>query len=113
MSWRPAIQSGGDGALAKIRPYLSTAFLAALIFYFGVSGLTGERGLLRGQRREATLTEQTRKLNALKTERARLETEVRLLSDDHLSLDLLEEEARTMLGFARPTDYVIRNTSRS
>ena len=99
--------------LAKIRPYLSTACLAALIFYFGVNGLTGERGLLHGQRREATLVEQTRKLKALKAERARLETEVNLLSDSHLSLDLLEEEARTMLGFARPTDYVIRHPSRT
>lgn len=99
--------------LAKLRPYLSTAMLATLIFYFGVSGLTGERGMLRGQRREATLAEQTRRLKVLKAEHSRLETEVRLLSDDHLSLDLLEEEARTMLGFARPTDYVIRNPGRS
>ena len=97
---------------ARFRPYLSTAFLATLIFYFGMSGLTGERGLLHGQSREATLIEQERKLKALKAEHARLETEVRLLSDRHLSLDLLEEEARTMLGFAAPSDYVIRHPSR-
>jgi cell division protein FtsB len=94
---------------ARLRPYLPTALLALLIFYFGVNALTGERGLLHGQRREATLTEQVRKLKALRAEREELQTEVRLLSDDNLSRDLLEEKARTMLGFADPSDYVIRN----
>ncbi len=98
---------------ARLKPYLSTALLAALIFYFGVSGLTGERGLLHGQEREATMLEQDRKLKQLKAEHARLETEVRLLSDQSLSLDLLEEEARTMLGFAAPSDYVIRHPRQS
>jgi cell division protein FtsB len=95
--------------VAKFRPYLPTAFLALLIFYFGVNGLTGERGLLHGASREATLTEESRKLHELRTEREQLETEVRLLSDNSLSRDLLEEEARRMLGFAGPSDYVIRN----
>ena len=94
---------------ARIRPYLPTAFLALLIFYFGVNALTGERGLLHGQRREATLAEDVRRLKALRAEREQLETEVRLLSDDNLSRDLLEEKARTVLGFADPSDYVIRN----
>jgi len=94
---------------AHFRPYLPTAFLALLIFYFGVNALTGERGLLHGQRREATLTEDVKKLKALRAEREELQTEVRLLSDDNLSRDLLEEKARTMLGFAEPSDYVIRN----
>lgn len=94
---------------ARFKPYLPTALLALLIFYFGVNGLTGERGLLHGQRREATLTDRVRTLKALRAEREDLETKVKLLSDDNLSKDLLEEEARTMLGFAAPTDYVIRN----
>jgi len=95
--------------LARLKPYLPTAALALLIFYFGVNALTGDRGLLHGHRREVTLAEQVRKLKALRSERERLETEVRLLSDDSLSRDLLEEETRTMLGFAAPSDYVIRN----
>jgi cell division protein FtsB len=94
---------------AKFRPYLPTALLALLIFYFGVNALTGERGLLQGASREATLAEQTHKLRDLRAEREQLETEVRLLSDNSLSRDLLEEEARRMLGFAGPSDYVIRN----
>jgi len=94
---------------AKFRPYLPTALLALLIFYFGVNALTGERGLLHVRRREATLAERVRVLKDLRAERERLETEVSLLSDDHLSRDLLEEEAQSRLGFADPSDYVIRN----
>lgn len=94
--------------LVRFRPYLGTALLALLIFYFGVNALVGDRGLLHGRRREATLAEQVKKLKTLRAEREQLESEVRLLSDDNLSLDLLEEESRTMLGFAAPSDYVIR-----
>jgi cell division protein FtsB len=32
----------------------------------------------------------------------------RLLRDSSLSADLLEERARSLLGFADPRDYVIR-----
>jgi cell division protein FtsB len=32
----------------------------------------------------------------------------RLLRDESLSADLLEERARSLLGFADPRDYVIR-----
>ena len=39
------------------------------------------------------------------------EIEVRDLSDDHLSRDLLEERARLLLGYADPRDYVIRNNN--
>jgi cell division protein FtsB len=93
----------------RLRPYLPTAFFAALIFYFGAHMLTGERGLLIGARREEALAERRELLTKLKAERERLEIEVRDLSDDHLSRDLLEERARLLLGYADPRDYVIRN----
>ncbi len=94
---------------ARFRPYLPTALLALLIFYFGVNALTGDRGLLHGHRRNETLASRSLELKRLRARREELETEVRLLSDDSLSRDLLEERARTLLGFADPSDYVIRN----
>ena len=44
----------------------------------------------------------------LRAERTDLEREVRLLGDSSLSVDLLEERAHVLLGFADPRDYVIR-----
>ena len=41
--------------LASLRPYLSTAFLALLIFYFGFHAFTGEGGLLQSDKRDAAL----------------------------------------------------------
>ncbi len=95
--------------LASFRPYLPTALFAVFIFYFGVHALTGDRGLLTGERREETLAARAREFERLRSERAELELEVRLLSDRNLSRDLLEERARTLLGYADPRDYVIRN----
>ena len=94
--------------LARIRPYLPTAFLAFLIFYFGFHAFTGDRGLLTSAQREQTLQAKTQELVRLKTERQDLEARARLLRDSSLSADLLEERARSLLGYSDPRDYVIR-----
>lgn len=93
---------------ARVKVYLPTVFLGVLIFYFGFHALTGERGLLSHQRRKETLQLRTHQLAELKKERADLEARARLLSTHSLSADLLEERARTLLGFVGPGDYVIR-----
>lgn len=93
--------------VARLRPYLSAAVVPFLIFYFAVNLLAGERGLLAHARRDNALAQREQRLKALRAEHANLETEVRLLSDDHLSRDLLEERAREMLGYADPRDYTV------
>lgn len=94
--------------LALCRTYGLTAFLAAGIFYFGFHMLTGERGLLSARQRALTLAERSKELNHLRRERMDLEARARLLSDRSLSADLLEERARSLLGYVGPRDYVIR-----
>ncbi len=93
---------------ASIRPYLPTAILAFLMFYFGLHALTGERGVLAQDERVATLESKTAELERLKTVRKDMEARAYLLRDEHLSADLLEERARSLLGFTDPRDYVIR-----
>ena len=93
---------------ASIRPYLPTATLAFLLFYFSFHALTGERGILAQGERERTLVERSTELERLTAHRKDLEIRARLLRDDHLSADLLEERARALLGFADPRGYVIR-----
>jgi cell division protein FtsB len=94
--------------LARLSTYIPTAILAGLIFYFGFNALTGDRGILTTRQREATLAEDLAELKTLRAERADLELRTRLLSDNDLSRDLLEERAHVLLGFADPRDYVIR-----
>ena len=94
--------------LARLRSYLPTAALAFLIFSFGFHAFTGDRGILTSSQRDETLTAKTRELAQVRAERQDLETRARLLRDASLSADLLEERARSLLGFADPRDYVIR-----
>lgn len=94
--------------LDQLRPYLSTALLAVLISYFGYHAFTGEGGLLQSDKRGAALIEKRAELAKLTARRHDLEVRARLLRDESLSADLLEERARSLLGFADPRDYVIR-----
>ena len=93
---------------ARIRPYLPTAALAFLIFYFGFHAFTGERGLLSSTQRDATLAAKSQELADLRAQRRDLEARAKLLRDSSLSADLLEERARSLLGFGHPNDYVVR-----
>ena len=92
----------------RLRPFIPSALLAVLIAYFGFHALTGERGLLTSGQREQTLAARTDELKQIRAERMDLEARARLLRDSSLSADLLEERARSLLGFADPDDYVIR-----
>ena len=98
----------GFAVLDRLRPFLSTAALALLISYFGYHTFTGEGGLLQSDTRDAKMIAKTRELAQLTAQRHDLEVRARLLRDTSLSADLLEERARSLLGFADPRDYVIR-----
>jgi cell division protein FtsB len=94
--------------LDRLQSYIPTALLFALIFYFGIQAMIGPRGFLLIRTRNETLRAETLQLNQLRGEREDLETRARLLRDQSLSADLLEERARYLLGVADPRDYVIR-----
>jgi len=94
----------------RLQTYLPTAILACLIFYFGFHALTGDRGLLLSRQRQEMLADKQDELRRLRLERGALETRARLLRNESLSADLLEERAHVLLGFTDPRDYVIRVT---
>jgi cell division protein FtsB len=95
----------------RLHSYLPTALLACLIFYFGFHALTGDRGLLGARQRAALLAARQDELARLRDQRAELEIRARLLRDESLSADLLEERAHVLLGFVDPRDYVIRTSA--
>jgi cell division protein FtsB len=85
----------------------SVAFLAT-VGYFSYAAWQGEYGVLRRIETEAREAELGRALALLVAERERAENRVRRLSDAFLDLDLLDEQARSVLGLARPDEIVIR-----
>lgn len=94
--------------LNAVRPYLSTAALALLLAYFAYHAFAGEQGLLTSAQRNHALAVKVAELKQLTAERQDLETRAKLLRDTSLSADLLEERARSLLGYSHPKDYVIR-----
>ena len=88
------------------RPLFGPLFLAAILFYLTFHAISGERGFY-------ALFKETRRLELLKAElaivsgqKAEVEHRVRLLEDGSIDLDLLDEESRNMLGYARPDEVV-------
>ena len=78
-----------------------------ILFYLGFHAVSGERGLF-------ALFKETRKLDLLKAEMAEtvakreaLERKVARLSNDSLDLDLLDEQARLILGLAGKNEVVV------
>ena len=82
--------------------------LIAMMGYLTFAALQGEHGLFRLFQIEATEGRLTTELAALKAERALAANKTRGLSDGSLDLDLLDEQARRVLGLARTDEILIR-----
>lgn len=80
----------------------------ALMCYFSYAAIQGKYGLFRLIQVEAQTQTLERELAELQVERAVIENKTRRLSTDFLDLDLLDEQARKVLGMARGDEIVIR-----
>jgi len=95
----------------KHRPWSALAGLTVAFFmatYFAYAAVQGDYGLFRRAEVEAQNAELARQLHALEAEIARMENLTKRLSDDYLDLDLLDEQARDVLGLLRGDEIVIR-----
>lgn len=78
-----------------------------LMYYFGSSLMSGENGYYAKQRTAAELGDKRAELESLKATREALDKKVALLSPGHLDRDLLDEQARLVLGLADKRELVI------
>ncbi|MBE1288670.1 MAG: septum formation initiator family protein [Rhodobacteraceae bacterium] len=76
--------------------------------YFGLAAIQGDSGLFERIQIEAEADELRLELAALQAETAHLETLTRRMSDTFLDLDLLDEQAREILGYLRADEIVLR-----
>jgi cell division protein FtsB len=94
------------------RPALGVIVYFAIAFglgaYFTFAAVQGDYGLFR----RAEITAENRALRAqladLEQQVARMENLTKRLSDAYLDLDLLDEQARDVLGLIRADEIVIR-----
>jgi cell division protein FtsB len=80
---------------------------ASLLGYFGYHAIQGERGLLAWLALKQQLRQADATLASLQAEQAALANRVRRLSPSTLDPDLLDEQTRLMLNFARDDEIVI------
>ncbi|MEM1313158.1 MAG: septum formation initiator family protein [Pseudomonadota bacterium] len=79
-----------------------------LTCYFAYAALQGDTGLVEQVRLTREEADLTARLEALQAERAEMQNLAHRLSDAYLDLDLLDERARAVLGYARADEIVIR-----
>ncbi|MBE1295291.1 FtsB family cell division protein [Phycobacter azelaicus] len=85
--------------------FFSIAF--ALSAYFTFAAVQGDFGLFRRVEIQAEAEELRRDLALLQQDIDQMENKTRRLSDDYLDLDLLDQQARSVLGMLRADEIVI------
>ena len=86
--------------------YFATMF--ALGIYFTYASVQGDYGLFRRVQIEAERAELAEERDRLSAEVDRMSNLTRRLSDDYLDLDLLDQQARDVLGLIRSDEVVLR-----
>ncbi|WP_299693239.1 septum formation initiator family protein [uncultured Tateyamaria sp.] len=80
----------------------------ALGIYFTFAAVQGDYGLFRRAEIEAEARVMTEQLARVQADVAQMENLTQRLSDAYLDLDLLDEQARSILGMLRSDEIVIR-----
>ncbi|MGR3635400.1 MAG: FtsB family cell division protein [Shimia sp.] len=96
----------------KSRPALGAlvffGLAIAVSIYFIFAAVQGDYGLFRRVEIAAAKSQLEAELAALDAEVAKMENLTRRLSDSYLDLDLLDQQARDVLGLLRADEIVIR-----
>ncbi|MBY6047498.1 septum formation initiator family protein [Vannielia litorea] len=99
-------------AVSRRRPAFGVviyfAVTLSLGLYFTFAAVQGDYGLFRRIEIEAEASELKAERERLKVEVAALRNKARRMSDDYLDLDLLDQQARDVLGLIRADEIVIR-----
>ena len=78
-----------------------------LSLYFSYSALNGQYGLFNKFRYQAEEAVLLKKLDQIRIVNSQLENKVHRLSKDYLDLDLLDQQARKILGLAKSNEIII------
>ena len=98
----PTSSSSGIGFIGS----LGTLLLVLIFGYFFYHVISGENGFLSLIDVQKKVTEARTELDLISSERLRLENRVSLLRDESLDPDLLDEQARRLLGYVAEDETV-------
>jgi cell division protein FtsB len=80
----------------------------SLAFYFSFAAVQGDFGKFKRIQVEAQEQDLLAQVSELRRTRTAIANKTRRMSDKYLDLDLLDEQARKILGMARGDDIIIR-----
>ena len=86
--------------------YLVAAF--TLGSYFTFAAVQGDYGVFRQVQIRSDAAQLVQERDRLQLELAEMQNRTRRLSDEFLDMDLLDEQARDVLGYVRADEIVIR-----
>lgn len=94
---------------AELHPasLIGPALFAVAVFYLAFHVVNGERGLYAYFKQSRNLEVSHAELAQLTAKREKLERKVMLMSDQSLDKDLLEEQARRLLGMAKESEIIL------
>ena len=78
-----------------------------MTLYFSYSALNGQYGLFNKFRFEAEELTLLHRLDKIRLENYQLEKKVDRLSDKYLDLDLLDQQARKILGLSKSNEIIL------
>ena len=85
---------------------LPTLLFVVVLLYFSYHAISGERGLLAFIQLSQKIDQARAELDVVHAERLKFERNVKLMRDDSLDLDLLDEQARRLIGYADKDEKV-------
>ena len=92
----------------RFGPVMYFALAGTFGTYLTFAAVQGEHGLFNRIQIEADTESLREERDRLARELAEIENRTHRLSDGYLDLDLLDEQARAVLGLARPDEIVLR-----
>ena len=91
-----------------LRDLIVFSTITMLSIYFSYSTFVGQYGLFNKFKYDAQEEILLEELESISLRTAKLEKKVQRLSNDYLDLELLDQQARKILGMARAKEIIIK-----
>jgi cell division protein FtsB len=92
--------------ISKFRQFTLISVFMVLIFYLVYHTINGERGIIAFLKLSQQVSHATDELELVRADRLHLEHRVNLMRPDSIDLDLLDEQARKILGYSNNKEAI-------